>query len=176
MVIGRTYIKIFLVFWLVTILTLLGYNIVLHYIGTGSDEHFNHNQSDAFSEPGGLLLKKIVSDAVNSDYPNVVKGVEALPPWATRYFYLLNQRGEDLLQRPVPPHVSEFSQSLLTQHPTQRMQYGEHDLFGRLIYLSDGAVLKLVVIDSPDNLLRWKLYVKNMWHVLLVSLILSGAA
>ncbi|NHN37479.1 HAMP domain-containing protein [Pseudomaricurvus alcaniphilus] len=174
--ISRTYVKIFLVFWLVTILTLLGSNLIVHFLGLGPDKHISHSESDRQGGAGGRLLREIVSDAVNYDYHTVKEGLQRMPAWASRYFYIIDDNGNDLLDRDIPASVKQFLPQINSSAPSLRSIQGQDSMFGRHFTLSDGAQLRLVVISPHDAFLRWMLYFNNFWHILLLSVIISGAA
>ena len=170
---GRTYVKIFLLFWLVTILTLVGSNVVVHLLGLGPDKYFT--QSDpSLTGPGARLLREFVSDAVNSDQKQLGDSLRSLPSWATKYFYLIDNQDKDILDRELPPQVRQFSERISSEHPTLHDSQSGHTYFGRQFMLSDGTVVRLVVLSSRDNILLWKLYINNFGHILLMSMVISG--
>lgn len=173
---SRIYIKIFLGFWLVTIMMLFGSNIIVHFFNLGPDKHLSQQEEDPFDGPGGRLLREVVSDAINYNYEQVEMGLRSMPPWATRHFYLINTDGEDMLQREIPNHIRDFLGNISHEIPFFRKKVGDNNLYGRQFALSDGSVLRLVVFSPKDNSLGWRLFFNNFWHILVLNMVISGAA
>jgi len=173
---SRIYIKIFLGFWLVTIMMLFGSNMIVHFFNLGPDKHLSQQEEDPFDGPGGRLLREVVSDAINYNYDQVEMGLKSMPPWATRHFYIINTDGKDLLEREIPEHIQSFLGNISDDIPFFRKKVGENNLFGRQFSLSDGTVLRLVVFSPKDHSLGWRLFFNNFWHILVLDMIISGAA
>lgn len=173
---SRIYVKVFLGFWLVTILMLLGSNIIVHFFNLGPDKHLSQQEDDPFDGPGGRLLREVVSDAVNYNYDQVEMGLRSMPPWATRHFYIINDNGEDLLQRNIPQNIKIFLKNITSDIPFFRKKIGANNLYGRQFRLSDGSILRVVVFTPKDNSLGWRLFFNNFWHILVLNMMISGAA
>ncbi|MGH1371803.1 MAG: ATP-binding protein [Cellvibrionaceae bacterium] len=173
---SRIYIKIFLGFWLVTIMMLFGSNVIVHFFNLGPDKHLSQQEDDPFEGPGGRLLREVVSDAINYNYEQVEMGLRSMPPWATRHFYIINAEGEDLLQREIPEHIDKFLTNINEDVPFFRKKIGDNSLYGRQFGLSDGTVLRVVVFSPKDHTLGWQLFFNNFWHILLFDMVISGAA
>ncbi|NIB41300.1 HAMP domain-containing protein [Pseudomaricurvus alkylphenolicus] len=174
---SRIYVKIFLGFWLVTILMLFGSNVIVHFFNLSPDKHISQqDENDPFDGPGSRLLREVVSDAINYNYEQVSMGMKSMPPWATRHFYLINEQGHDILEREIPEHIEGFLQYISKDTPFYRKRVGEQNLYGRQFSLSDGAILRLVVFSSKDYSLGWQLFFFNFWHVMLLYILISGAA
>jgi signal transduction histidine kinase len=173
---SRIYVKVFLGFWLVTILMLLGSNIIVHFFNLGPDKHLSQQEDDPFDGPGGRLLREVVSDAVNYNYDQVEMGLRSMPPWATRHFYIINDNGEDLLQRNIPQNIKIFLKNITSDIPFFRKKIGDNNLYGRQFRLSDGSILRVVVFTPKDNSLGWRLFFNNFWHILVLNMMISGAA
>lgn len=174
--VSRIYVKIFLGFWLVTISMLVGSNLIMHFFNLGPDKHLSFQEEDPFEGPGGRLLREVVSDAVNYNYTQVEMGLKSMPPWATRHFYLIDVDGNDLLEREIPDHIRLFLTHMTDETPFFRKKVGDNSLFGRKFRLKDGKILRLVVFSPKDHSLGWRLFFNNFWHILVLDMIISGAA
>ncbi len=174
--VGRLYIKIFLGFWLVMIAMLLGSSIITHFFDLGPDKHLSSQEQELYTGPGGRLLREVVRNVINSSYDRVQEGVAEMPAWAMNHVYLINDNGDDILERGIPADVQEFGAKLTGTAPFFRKKLGETQFYGRQVGLIDGHQLRLIVTADPSPMLGWRLFLHNFWSVLLLDILISGAA
>lgn len=172
---GRIYFRIFLGFWLVMITMLVGSSAIMHFFNIGTDKHLS-SQEEHYHGPGGRLLREVVSDAVNNSYAQVANGLADMPPWATRHVYLINAEGHDLLDRDIPPAITQFLGRINDSTPFFRKKIGTDNYYGRHLQLADGAILRAVVTIPEHNSLGWRLFFHTFWHLFLLDILISGAA
>lgn len=171
---SRIYIKIFLGFWVVTIGMVIGSNVLVHWFNLGPDKHITAENN----QPGDRLLHEIVSDAINYNYEEIQEGLRAMPSWVTRYVFLINEQGKDLLDREIPPERHTLLNQLTTESPYFRKQLSDGEyIYGRRFQLSDGQFLRLLLFPPPNySALKWRLFFSNFWYILLLNVLISGAA
>ena len=171
---GRIYVKIFLGFWLATILMMLSSNAVIHWFNLGPDKHLPTQEN---TNLGDRLLRELVSDAINYNYEEVELGLQAMPSWATRYFILVNERGEDMLGRPVSPMHKLLLLQLTAERPYFKKHLTNKYIYGRRFQLSDGHTVQLLSYPPLDQQsLGWRLFFNNFWNIALLNMLISGAA
>ncbi|WP_439133863.1 ATP-binding protein [Pseudomaricurvus sp.] len=173
---SRVYFKVFLGFWLVMITMLLGSNVIMHFFSIGPDKHLSSQEEEYYSGPGGRLMREVVSDAVNHDLVQVTHGLQSMPEWATQYVYLIDTEGKDLLNREIPDRVFRFLRHIDEQSPFFRKRIGSENFYARQFQLMDGTQLRLIVAAPENNILGWRLFIHNFWHILLLDILISGAA
>lgn len=86
----RLYLKIFFGFWLVTILMMVGSNLVIHWLDMTPNEYLTQHQPPRHDKPARRLLHRIVGSAINSTRPQVIEGMQHLPRWAQERVYILD--------------------------------------------------------------------------------------
>jgi len=171
----KLYWKIFLGFWLTTMLVLLGTNLVTHLLDLGPGEHFAPQQQDRPDSGAARMLRYAARAAINHTEAEVAAQVHQVPSWAMRYLYIVNEDGEDLLERRIPERVSLMMERLSPHTPYQRVRLDDTTLFGRLLVLSDGKVLRMVATSNPeDSTVLWHLYIWNFLPVFLAAVLISG--
>lgn len=173
---SRVYFKVFLGFWLVMITMLLGSSAIMHFLSIGPDKHLSSQEEEHYNGPGGRLMREVVSDAVNHDLIHVTIGLKSMPAWATQYVYLIDTQGNDLLNREIPERVSRFLNHISEQTPFFRKRIGNENFYARQFQLADGTQLRLVVAAPQNNILGWRLFIHNFWHILLLDILISGTA
>jgi two-component system, OmpR family, sensor histidine kinase CpxA len=176
---SRTYLKLFLAFWLVTITMIVGSIVTIHWYDLGPDKHLPHDSERAYTGPGSRLLREVVSEAINYNYEEVVYGVRRMPPWATQHMFLINREGQDVLGRDIPTHVNTIAIALTPLQPYYQKKKVESELpyIGRYFTLQDGHPIRLVIIPPPHGTnLRLQLFLNNLWKALLVCILISGSA
>lgn len=173
---SRVYFKVFLGFWLVMITMLLGSSAIMHFFSIGPDKHLSNQEKEHYSGPGGRLMREVVSDAVNQDLIQVTIGLKSMPSWATQYVYIIDTKGKDLLEREVPERVSRFLRHINAKAPFFRKKIGNENFYARQFQLTDGTELRLVVAAPENNILGWRLFIHNFWHILLLDILISGTA
>ena len=177
----RLYLKIFLTFWLITAVIIVGTNIVVHWFdmtpeGNLQNAHLKHTE-----EPAKRLLFQMAGSIINRNQTEIRKDMAALPAWSAHFIFALDVNDEDLLKRPLPPGVLVLSSQLTSRHPYEKVQDRNRKLFGRYITLNDGNSIKLITIsdgfdENPDRDIIWELFINNIWPLLLVSILVSGSA
>jgi len=176
----RLYLKIFFTFWLITGLIIVATNVVVHWFDMAPDR-LQHKNIDRDEEPAKRLLFQMVGTAINRNTEQVMQDMRSMPAWSTRFFYVIDQDGNDLLGRPLPPGVQVLLPKLTSRHPSDKVQDRNRKLFGRYITLNDGSSVKLITISaSNDNGLDrdiiWEMFIDNIWPLILVSILISGSA
>ncbi len=171
----RLFWKVFLGFWLTTILIILGTALVIHKFEPSG---FPRPARAPFfnQDPHAMrLLHFATRDAVNSTEREFVSRLQTIPPWALRSVFVVNPRGNDLLGRRLPEPVEQLIRDLNQRRPFLRTEIRGKPYFGRLIQLEDGQIIRMVVASQEDepNLLL-KLFLINLWPILLISVLVSG--
>lgn len=175
----RLYLKIFFGFWLVTILMMVGSNLVIHWLDMTPNEYLTQHQPPRHDKPARRLLHRIVGSAINSTRPQVIEGMQHLPRWAQERVYILDLNNNDLLERKLPDGFTLFVPKLTYVRPFGQMLYKERQYYGRVINLADGEPVKIVTVSTPENRhdnIVWQLFINNIWPLLLVSIVISGTA
>lgn len=177
----RLYLKIFLTFWLITAIIIVGTNVVVHWFdmtpdGNLQSAHLNHDE-----EPAKRLLFQMAGSIINRNAADIRKDIRALPAWSSPFIFALDNNNQDVLNRLLPPGVLMMAEQLNAKHPYEKIQDRNRKLFGRYITLNDGDVIKLITIsdgldEGPDRDIIWELFINNIWPLLLVSILVSGSA
>ena len=176
----RLYLKIFFTFWLITGLIIVATNVVVHWFDMAPDR-LQHKNIDRDEEPAKRLLFQMVGTAINRNTEQVMQDMRSMPAWSTRFFYVVDQDGNDLLGRPLPPGVQVLLPKLTSRHPSDKVQDRNRKLFGRYITLNDGSSVKLITISASnenglDRDIIWEMFIDNIWPLILVSILISGSA
>src|SRR5690625_4044417 len=126
----------------------------------------------------------MVGSAINRDTAELVDAMEAMQVRSKPYFYIINFDGEDLLRRPLPPGVQQLLPKLTEDSPFGKVSDEHRRIFGRFLSLIDGERVKVVTLSSTSDpakdakdvdVLR-QLFLRNIWPLLLVSILICGFA
>jgi two-component system sensor histidine kinase CpxA len=171
---GKLYFKIFLSFWLVTILALVGSSFIAHWFYLGADKHLVAKYDDQFEGPSGRILREVVSEAVNFPLNEVRHGLKQMPEWAVKQLYIIDEDGEDLLKRPLPDTIKTYAEKINGKQPFYRKRLPEYTVYARQFQLMDGHRVKLIATPPNDNTFQWKLFFNNVGIFLLTVIVITG--
>lgn len=177
----RLYLKIFLTFWLITAVIIVGTTVVVHWFDVTPDGNLQNAHLKHDEEPAKRLLFQMAGSIINRNMGDIRKDIRALPAWSSPFIFALDSNNQDLLNRMLPPGVLMIGEQLNAKHPYEKIQDRNRKLFGRYITLNDGEVVKLITIadgldEGPDRDIIWELFINNIWPLLLVSTLVSGSA
>ncbi|UTA49316.1 ATP-binding protein [Simiduia sp. 21SJ11W-1] len=171
----RLFWKVFIGFWLTTILIIVGTALVIHQFDPGGFAR-PHRAPFFNKDPHAMrVLHYATRDAVNATEQEFLARLQTLPPWALRALFVVNASGKDMLGRTLPPPAEALIRDLNQQRPFMRKDVRGKKYFGRLIQLEDGQIIRMVVASQSEqpNLLL-KLFLMNLWPILLISVLVSG--
>lgn len=177
----RLYLKIFLTFWLITAVIIVGTTVVVHWFDVTPDGNLQNAHLKHDEEPAKRLLFQMAGSIINRNMGDIRKDILALPAWSSPFIFALDNNNQDLLNRMLPPGVLMIGEQLNAKHPYEKIQDRNRKLFGRYITLNDGEVVKLITIadgldEGADRDIIWELFINNIWPLLLVSTLVSGSA
>ena len=158
-------------------MVMAGSNIAAHFFGASADRPLDiSNENEALKGPGGRLMKGMVSHLIHYDSKQIASSIQSMPKWSVKHFFIIDGRGQDLLQRPIPKQAQTFSAHINETAPFYRKKIGERSYYGRQFHTTDGKTLKLIVFSPPSSAMLLRLYFTNLAGVLLFMILLSGAA
>lgn len=173
---SRIYFRMFLSFWLVTILAVLGSSLIIHWFNLGGDKHLTAHQEEYIDGPGARLSREIVSEAVNHSLSDVQYGIKQLPRWVTKHFYIVDDQNNEILDRQIPAYFWPHLNKITAENLLYRKKDSKHFYNGRYFQLSDGNPVRLITFP-PDNIMfGLRLYFYNLSVFLIACVIISGAA
>lgn len=177
----RLYLKIFFTFWIITALIIVSTNVLVHWFDLAPEPKLHKHRHDQNYEPARRLLFQMVGSAINRNTEELIDDMKSMPSWSTRYFYIVNEDGEDLLERPLPSGVEELLPRLTSIKPYGRHVDEQQRIFGRYLSLNDGKRIKVITVSSAKDGTSeadviWQLFIRNIWPLLLVSILICGVA
>lgn len=177
----RLYLKIFFTFWIITALIIVSTNVLVHWFDLAPEQKLHKHRQDKNYEPARRLLFQMVGSAINRNTEELIDDMNSMPSWSTRYFYIVNEDGEDLLERPLPSGVEELLPRLTSIKPYGRHVDEQQRIFGRYLSLNDGKRIKVITVFSAKDSASgadviWQLFIRNIWPLLLVSILICGVA
>lgn len=177
----RLYLKIFFTFWIITAAIIVATNVLVHWFDLVPEPKLHKHRYDQNYEPARRLLFQMVGSAINRNTTELIQDMKSMPSWSTRYFYIVDDNGQDLLERPLPEGVSELLPKLTSIKPYGRHIEGTQKIFGRYLSLNDGERIKVLTVssteeDTSEADIIWQLFISNIWPLLSVSILICGAA
>lgn len=177
----RLYLKVFFTFWLITAMIIVATNVLVHWFDLAPDTKMHKTSYDKDYAPARRLLFQMVGSAINRNTEELIQDMRAMPSWSTQYFYIVDEQGEDLLDRPVPEGVQALIPELTSIKPYGRHIEGHQKIYGRYLSLNDGRKIKVITVssthDDPSEAdIMWQLFISNIWPLLLVSILICGVA
>ncbi len=173
----RLYLRIFISFWLITTMMIVGTSLVVHWFDLGTNKPLGNNYHSGIPTPEMRLMHDVVRQAINSDVKEIRLALQSLPPWATRHLYIVDYTDHDILDRPLPMPVQNLLSGISHNHPFHKRKIHGRFAFGRYITLEDGNIVKVITLTHPDGRnIFWQLFFNAVWPTLLVSILISGTA
>ncbi len=177
----RLYLKIFFTFWLITALIIVATNVIVHWFDLTPDRKLHEHRYDRNYEPARRLLFQMVGSAINRNTDELIDDMNAMPVWSTQYFYIVDEQQRDLLGRPLPKGVKQLLPELTANQPYGKVVDEHRKIFGRYLSLNDGSRVKVITLsstanDAADTDVIQQLFVRDIWPLLLVSILICGFA
>lgn len=173
----KVYFKLFISFWCITIMMIVGTGLMTHWLDLRPDKHLSSQSETGQTTAATRLLREVVREAVNYSLDDIRLGMQSMHENATKLVFVVDQYGEDLLQRPLPPGSESILNTLSQKQPFAQLTRDGSSYVGRQVLLPDGDWVKIITFDTPDDTgLWWQLYFYNIWLPLLVSILISGTA
>ncbi|AFU97386.1 ATP-binding protein [Simiduia agarivorans] len=172
----RLFWKIFIGFWLATIVILAGTAWVMHELEPSNFPR--PPRAPLFSkDPEAMrLLHFATRDAVNATEREFTERIRTLPHWARRNVFVLDSQGFEIFDRELPSPVADLMRKLDLDRPFKKLERKNRTYYGRLIQLEDGQYVRMVVAahDGQRNMLL-QMFLLNLWPVLLMAVLVSGS-
>lgn len=173
----KIYLKIFIGFWAINILTVVGHNIYVHWVNPNPETdllaQFENSPYDRFAVRG---LNATIDAIIHYNLPSLRRGIPQVEDWIFRRVYLVDELGNDLRGREIPPLVTEILGLIGPNHPFYITSEQGQSYAARYVILPDGNNLKIVSFSTPfyGRYVQWRLYVNSNWVLYLISLLISG--
>ncbi|GAB1257200.1 hypothetical protein NBRC116494_17020 [Aurantivibrio plasticivorans] len=173
----RIYLRIFIGFWLINIVTILFHNVWAHWFDLNPNRalvRYEDNPYDKFAVRG---LHATVDSLIHWELDILRTGVAEAPDWLFQRVFIVDEYGYDLRARPIPPEVDEILGKISLTSPFYKSSGDEQSYAGRYILLPDGNNLRIVSFSTPfyGRRVLWQLYVINNWQFFLISILISGS-
>ena len=164
--------KIFTGFWLATIAVLGSWLVSSHYFDTGPDrgelEYRTQGQPQRF-------VMRMIYDLQNLDDRAMRAAITAASTEHDVDIFLLDNRGEDLLGRAVPPNVEAVSRQLQGIRRRAFLRSGGEHLLAHEIYRPGTGMLRAVFVFRPPRHRLLGLLGSNLWLRIGLAVLISGA-
>ena len=164
--------KIFTGFWLATIAVLGSWLVSSHYFDTGPDrgelEYRTQGQPQRF-------VMRMIYDLQNLDDRAMRAAITAASTEHDVDIFLLDNRGEDLLGRAVPPNVAAVSRQLQGIRRRAFLRSGGEHLLAHEIYRPGTGMLRAVFVFRPSRHRLLGLLGSNLWLRIGLAVLISGA-
>ena len=164
--------KIFSGFWLATIAVGRQLVCLCHYFDTGPDhgelEYRTQGQPQRF-------VMRMIYDLQNLDDRAMRAAITAAGTEHDVDIFLLDNRGEDLLGRAVPPNVEAVSRQLQGIRRRAFLRSGGEHLLAHEIYRPGTGMLRAVFVFRPSRHRLLGLLGSNLWLRIGLAVVISGA-
>ena len=176
---SKIYLKIFVGFWAINILTVIGQNIYVHWVNPNPESEvlsrYESDPTDRFAVRG---LNLTVDAVIHSRLKNLRDGVSQAPEWIFRRIFIVDEHGEDLRKREISPEIANILAQLSPSTPYYRINVGEQAYAARYVLLPDGENLRIVSFSTPTHgrMVSWRLNFLSSWRLYLISILVSGTA
>ncbi len=170
---GSIFIKIFFGFWLVTIAILGSWQLAVQYFDSMSFTGVEHRPGDGSPQRRVLRLIWALENSPANALPKLIAdgrdkhGVE---------IWMLDESGQDLLQRSVPPDAAELAQRLQRGRRRAFKLTGEHYLAAHAIVRPDQRRWRVVMALPPPPHRVLGVLGANPWLRLILAMVISGLA
>ncbi|MEX1031935.1 MAG: HAMP domain-containing protein, partial [Cellvibrionaceae bacterium] len=175
----KIYFKIFVGFWAINILTVVGHNVYVHWVNPSPESQllsqYENSPYDRFAVGG--LTKTI--DAINHyNLDGLRLGIPQVEEWIFRRVYIVDELGNDLRGREITPLINEILGLIGPNNPYYITSEQGQSYAARYVLLPDGNGIKVVSFSTPfhGRYVQWRLYIRSNWELYFISLLVSGTA
>ncbi|MGQ9424655.1 ATP-binding protein [Gilvimarinus sp. F26214L] len=175
----KIYIKIFIGFWAINILTVVGHNIYVHWVNPSPENQllaqYESSPYDRFAVRG---LNSTIDAIMDYNLASLRRGIPQVDEWIFRRVYIVDELGIDLRGREIPPIINEILGMVGPKNPFYITSEQEQSYAARFILLPDGNELRVISFSTPlyGRYVQWRLYIRSNWVLYLMSLLISGTA
>jgi two-component system sensor histidine kinase CpxA len=175
----KIYIKIFIGFWAINILTVLGHNAYVHWVNPDAETRllaqYEDSPYDRFAVRG---LNKTVDTVMHYNLAGLRRSIPQVDEWIFRRVYIVDELGNDLRGREISPIINEILGMIGPNNPYYITSEQGQSYAARYILLPDGNGLRIVSFSTPfhGRYVQWRLYLRSNWVLYLMSLLISGSA
>ncbi len=175
----KIYLKIFAGFWAINILTVVGQNLYVHWVGPDYEaellSRYETDQTDRYAVRGlNLTIDGLIHYRL-SELRNLLPQVSEI---VFRRVFIVDEDGKDLRHREIPPAVATVLKELTAKAPYYRINIDNQAYAGRYILLRDGENLRIVSFSTPfhGTIVSWRRNFLANWRLYLISILVSGTA
>lgn len=175
----KIYIKIFIGFWAINILTVLGHNAYVHWVNPDAQSRllaqYEDSPYDRFAVRG---LNNTIDALMHYNLSGLRRSIPQVEDWIFRQVYIVDELGNDLRGREITPIINEVLGMIGPGNPYYMTSERGQSYAARYILLPDGNGLKIVSFSTPTygRYVQWRLYLRSNWVLYLISLLISGTA
>jgi len=172
----KTYLKIFIGFWLINIVTILLHNIWEHWFDLGPANELVQYDDNPYDQFAIRALNATISSTINWEIDAIRIGVGSAPEYIFGRVFIIDSNGKDLRNREIPEKIQEILSHLAPMTPFYKTSEEEQTYAGRYIILPDGNPIRIVSFSTPSYGRRvlWQLYFIRNWQFFLISILISG--
>lgn len=175
----KIYLKIFIGFWAINILTVIGQNIWVHWIAPNPESQFlARRETDPVDRYAIRGLNSTVEGLIHYRLGFIRGAVGNAPEWIFRRVYLVDEDGHELRDRDIIPPVATVLKELTATAPYFRINIDGQAYAGRYVLLPDGENIRIVSFSTPyqNRMVAWRFNFNNNWVLYLISILVSGSA
>lgn len=175
----KIYVKIFAGFWLINILTVLGHNAYVQLLNPNPESRLLSEYDTSLYDRYAVRGLNLTIDAI-MDYSlsNLRYGIPQVEEWIFRRVFIVDELGNDLRGREIPPLINEILGMIGPHRPFYITSERDQSYAARYILLPDGNELRVVSFATPQygRYVKARLYLRTNWVLYLISLLISGSA
>lgn len=146
----KLYLRIFIGFWAINILTVLGHNAYVHWVNPSPESRllaqYEDSPYDRFAVRG---LNNTIDALIHYNLEGLRQGVPQVEEWIFRQVYIIDELGNDLRGREIPPMVNEILGMVGPNNPYYITSERGQSYAARFILLPDGNGIKIVSFSTP---------------------------
>ncbi|MCB1703059.1 MAG: HAMP domain-containing protein [Pseudomonadales bacterium] len=163
--------KIFLGFWLVTIVVFASWLLTSRYFDSGPDRGAVEHRS---KEPPQRFILQMVYELQNLDEAELQPLLARASAKHDVDIFLLDEGEVDILGRAVPDKVSAVARKLRPPRRRAFLRTGGEHLFAQQIYRPDHGMLRAVFVFRPSRHQFLRLLGSNLWLRTGLTILISG--
>jgi len=175
---SKIYLKIFIGFWAINVLTILGHNLYGYWFDIRPEDALLRNEENPYDRFALRGLNATIDAIIHYDLETIQNGVANAEEWVFRRVFIVDDSGHDLRGRTIPPVIANILPHLTLESPAYRTSHDDQTYAARMILLPDGHTIKIVSFSTPFHGRRviWQFYFTSNWDYFLLSILISGGA
>lgn len=174
----KTYLKIFIGFWIINVLTFFGTDGVAYWFNLRPDYGLQEYRDNPYKRYAVRSLNETARFVIQFDLEYLRTTIPRIPDWIYERIFVIDPDGVELRGRETNAVMDEVLSHLSADTPFHILNLEDQTYAGQYIVLRDGQYIRVISFSTPASARKnfWLFYIRNNWDFFVLSMLISGVA